>query len=64
LLSAFALRARSFKDMNLADPATIQLFWNFHPKLSRDHLIALREIRDDIDGVAWNYNTRTGDEVV
>lgn len=59
------LQARHTNQNNLADPGSIQGFWQITPAFTREHLRKLRKIREYLKGNnnVYLYSTHTGDQI-
>jgi hypothetical protein len=59
------LTARHTQQNNLADPGSIQGFWQITPAFTREHMRKLRKINARLRGNdnAYLYSTRSGDEI-
>lgn len=57
------LQSRQMNMNNISNAGEIQSFWQMMPGLTYEHKQTLSEILDERDGVAWNFDTRSGYEV-
>ena len=57
------LQARQMNMNNISSASEITGFWQLMPGLTYEHQRTLAEILEERDGVAWNFDTRDGNEV-
>jgi len=57
------LQARQMNENNISSASEITSFWQMMPGLTYEHQRTLAEILEERDGVAWSFDTRTGNEV-
>lgn len=63
LVAMMILRARAFTENNLSAFGETTQFWQITPYLTNSHTKMLDRMLDQIDGVAWAFNTSTGRQV-
>ena len=57
------LQSRQMNENNISSAGEITSFWQMMPGLTYEHQRTLGEILEERDGVAFNFDTRTGNEV-
>jgi len=57
------LQAKHINQNNLTEAGAIQSFWQVMPYLTNAHKQLLDRIADQLEGVAWTFDVRTGSEV-
>ena len=63
LIMMRVLQGRTLNDNNISDPSAITGYWSLMPALTREHKQILDEILEARDGIAWAFDTRSGNEV-